>query len=231
MSASGTDVSLDGLNLPGDEPAAKSKFSLKGKKVQIGLLLLGVMAVEAGVLYIMLPRPSSAGAPAEEHTEEKAEEHHDEHAAAEPHDAHAEEAHAEAPAPAHGDGGHGGGHGGGGHGEAPAYGDNDTVEVPIDSFSCTNTLASPGSVMHLAFDLTATVTGANVERFTTAVGRNHKARIRQTVERVCRSATLEELSDPELSVLKRLIREEVNKLLRQTYIIDIVISDFKLIEQ
>ncbi len=47
---------------------------------------------------------------------------------------------------------------------------------------------------------------------------------------VPRSATREELEDPVHGTLKRLMKEEINKILGKSYIIDIIISDYQIRE-
>jgi flotillin len=42
----------------------------------------------------------------------------------------------------------------------------------------------------------------------------HTARIRQAVNKIVRSSSLEELNDPNLGTIKRLVREEINRLLK-----------------
>ena len=56
-------------------------------------------------------------------------------------------------------------------------------------------------------------------------------RVRQAVVKVARSSNREDLEDPNLSTMKRLIREEINKVLRKSFIIEVVISDFRTMEQ
>jgi hypothetical protein len=42
---------------------------------------------------------------------------------------------------------------------------------------------------------------------------------------------MEDLSDSSLSTLKRLAREEINRVLRQSYVVSIVFNDYKTIQQ
>lgn len=109
----------------------------------------------------------------------------------------------------------------------------DTAEVNIGTFSCTNNRASTGSI-HVTFDLVAIVSAgqaANFERAADGIKGVHKHRVRQAVIKVARSSNREDLSDPNLSTMKRLIREEINKVLQKSFIIEVVISDFKTMEQ
>ncbi|QDT39049.1 flagellar basal body-associated FliL family protein [Stratiformator vulcanicus] len=105
------------------------------------------------------------------------------------------------------------------------------VEAEVDNFSSTNSRAAPGSVIHLTFKLTALVAESQKTAFEQAANEDNKARVRQAVIKVARSASLEDLNDPSLTTFKRLIREEINKILRKSYIIEVVINDFKIMEQ
>jgi flagellar basal body-associated protein FliL len=120
-------------------------------------------------------------------------------------------------------------------GEDPDHGTTsdgpETVEVLVDSFSTTNSRAAPGSVIHLTFKLTAVVPSGQDVSFEHAANQHHNARVRQAVLKVARSASLEDLNDPNLTTVKRQLREEINKVLRKSYVTEVVISDFKTIEQ
>jgi hypothetical protein len=39
------------------------------------------------------------------------------------------------------------------------------------------------------------------------------------------------MNDPNLGTIKRLIREEINRLLQKTYVIEVVITDVRIMEQ
>ena len=105
---------------------------------------------------------------------------------------------------------------------------SDYIEEPINEFKCSNNQEE--SNLHLRFKVDAVVKKSEKLSFQEAV-KDRKARIRQTVEKIVRSASRDELNDPHLSTLKRLIREEVNKVLEKSFIIEAVIHDFSVIEQ
>jgi len=110
-----------------------------------------------------------------------------------------------------------------------AAGPDDSMEVPMGDFNCTNT-ATPGVVIHIDFKLSAVTTsgqGAALE----GLLKSHQARVRQVVNRIVRSSKLEDLNDPALGTIKRLIREEVNRLLRKSYVTEVIISDMRTVEQ
>lgn len=107
----------------------------------------------------------------------------------------------------------------------------DSVEVPIDEFSTTNGRAAPGSVIHTTFKLTAVVPMGQEIEFERLANQQNNGRVRQAVEKIVRSANLDDLNDPNLSTMKRQLREEINKILKKSYVSEIVISDFKMMEQ
>lgn len=109
--------------------------------------------------------------------------------------------------------------------------DPDSVEVEIDSFSISNSLAAPGSVIHVSFKLVATVANGQETTFGELVTKGKQARVRQAVIKVARSASLEDLQDPDLNVFKRQIKEEINKVLQKSYVNDVIISSFRTMEQ
>ena len=106
-----------------------------------------------------------------------------------------------------------------------------TKEVNIDKFNTTNSIAAPGSVIHVSFTLVAIVSADNVTSFETVVSDEKKWRVQQVVIKVVRSASLEDLNDPNLGTIKRLIREEINKVLGKSYVSNVVIGGYRTMEQ
>lgn len=115
--------------------------------------------------------------------------------------------------------------------ETPEAAASDIVEVVIDDFNVTNNKASTSSVIHITFKLVAIVSRGAEHEFKAAANEVHRARVRQAVVIVARSCSLADLDDPHLTSLKRQIREEINKVLRKSTVIEIVINDFKTMEQ
>lgn len=109
--------------------------------------------------------------------------------------------------------------------------EEDLVEVEIDSFNVTNGKAVPDSSVHVTFELVALVSARNRDEFDEAANKDHKARVRQAVVKVARSSGKEDLDDPNLMNMKRGMREQINKVLRTSYVVDVVIADFKTMEQ
>ncbi len=115
--------------------------------------------------------------------------------------------------------------------EAATVDKTDIVEVELGSFNSTNSKAVEGTDIHVSFTLSATVSSSNQESFEEAVKKIHPARVRQAVERVTRSSSIENLNDPDLDVLKRKIKEDVNKVLDLSYIDEVILSDYKTMHQ
>lgn len=177
----------------------------KGGMMKIIIIVVVVMLAEGVGLFFVLGKGSG-------HAETS------EHGGGDSHDAHAASD------------GHGGGHGGhGGHDAAPS--DSESAEVTLETFMTTNNKAAPGSIIHMTFRLVCIVATAQRTAFEHAANEEHRHRVRETILKVARSASMEDLSDPDLSTIKRLFREEINKVLRKSYVTEVVISDFKTIEQ
>jgi flagellar basal body-associated protein FliL len=109
--------------------------------------------------------------------------------------------------------------------------DEELVEVEVHSFSVTNTTAAADTVIHISFKVHALLASDQEDEFKNKVTSSHKVRVRESVETIFRSATMEDLSDSSLSTLKRLAREEINRVLRQSYVVSIVFNDYKTIQQ
>ncbi|MCA9093118.1 MAG: hypothetical protein KDA68_06500 [Planctomycetaceae bacterium] len=107
----------------------------------------------------------------------------------------------------------------------------DLVEVNIGTdFNCTNGKAHEGAVIHVNFKVVALVNKNEEVNFKDAV-KAADARIKEAVMIVARQADTEALNDPNLGSIKRLIREQINKILKKSYIREIVISEYSLIER
>jgi hypothetical protein len=112
-----------------------------------------------------------------------------------------------------------------------AEADDEFVEVDLDSFNFTNNRVNPGSVVHISFKVVALVAKPQEIKFRDLATKTNKSRVRQVVERIVRSSELDDLNDPNLSTIKRLLREDINKVLARSFISEIVIHDYRLMEQ
>jgi len=105
-----------------------------------------------------------------------------------------------------------------------------SAEVSLGDFNCTNSTAAPGVVIHVDFKLYAVTTSQQASQLEQQV-KSHQARVRQIVNKIVRSSSLEDLNDPNLGTIKRLVREEINRLLQKSLISEVVISDIRTMEQ
>jgi uncharacterized protein HemX len=106
-----------------------------------------------------------------------------------------------------------------------------TAEVSIDNFSVTNNIAEPGATIHVTFNLVALVEQGAASDFEAMVKENNKARVKQAVIEVVRKSSLTDLNDPQLSTMKRMMKEAINKVLKKSYIIETVISEYRTMTQ
>lgn len=113
---------------------------------------------------------------------------------------------------------------------AEAASSNETVEVTVGDFICSNGSASPGNILHVTCKVVAIAAGNQSSTLEHQL-QAHQARVRQAVSKILRSSNLEELHDPNVGTIKRLIREELNRLMRKSLIIEIVVTDIRVIEQ
>lgn len=107
---------------------------------------------------------------------------------------------------------------------------DDTVEVEIGKFNCTNSKAGIDVSVHVNFTLYAEVQASNEQPFRDAKDK-YEARIRDIVNRVARSASRDDLNDPALDTIKREFREEINRIVRKLYIIQVHIPDWQTMER
>ena len=109
--------------------------------------------------------------------------------------------------------------------------EEELVEVEVHDFSVTNTIAATDTVVHISFKVHALLAIDQETGFKEKITASHKVRVRESIETIFRSATMEDLTDSSLSTLKRLVREEINRVLRQSYVVSIVFNDYKTIQQ
>lgn len=114
------------------------------------------------------------------------------------------------------------------HGDGDAEGE--FAEVPMGDFSFSNGTAAPGMIIHVDFKLSAVATSKQASSLDAQL-KLHQARVRQAVNKIVRMSSLEELNDPNLATIKRLIREDINRLLRKSYVLEVVITDVRTMEQ
>lgn len=104
------------------------------------------------------------------------------------------------------------------------------VELAIGTgFNVTNTKAAPGTTINVDFKIVSLISEKDHGTFEEKL-HSHDGRIHQSIMKVIRSSSLDDLSDPNLTNLRRLIREEINKILRGDFVGEIVFSEFSYME-
>jgi hypothetical protein len=109
-------------------------------------------------------------------------------------------------------------------------GSREYSEVLLGEFSFSNRSAVPGLIIHVDFNLAAVVLRRQASTLESQA-KYHRGRIREAVNAIVRNSTLEELNDPNLATLKRLIRQEINRLLDNRLVHEVVINDIRIMEQ
>lgn len=118
-------------------------------------------------------------------------------------------------------------HHGGGEGDAA---EGEFAEVTLGDYSFSNSTAVPGIIIHVDFKLSAVATTKMASSLEAQL-KIHQMRVREKVNKIVRSSNLDELNDPNLGTIKRLIKEDINRLLRKSYVIEVIITDMRVMEQ
>ncbi|HEY3967834.1 MAG TPA: flagellar basal body-associated FliL family protein [Planctomycetaceae bacterium] len=108
--------------------------------------------------------------------------------------------------------------------------EEEIAEISLGEFSFSNTAAVPGIILHVDFKLTALASTRQSSTLESQFRWNQE-RIREAVNKIVRSSSYDELNEPNLGTLKRLIREELNRVLAKDLINEIVINDIRVLEQ
>jgi len=107
----------------------------------------------------------------------------------------------------------------------------ETVEVAFDTFQVYNGSAYAGRRLYVEFKLTVVVAQSQEVAFDQAASKKHKASVKQAVQEVVSSSNQTELNDPRLSVIRRRIKEEINKVLRKSFVSNVILTDYRVSEQ
>jgi hypothetical protein len=121
-------------------------------------------------------------------------------------------------------------------GEAGARGEDShaqksdsVVEVEIGSFSV-SVEPDDAQMWNISFKLNATVAESAQSQFGDASER-YKARLRQAVVKVVRMSSIKDLRDPQLDLMKREMKSQLNNVLPEPYIQEIVVSEIRVMQQ
>ncbi|MEX0587001.1 MAG: flagellar basal body-associated FliL family protein [Pirellulales bacterium] len=127
----------------------------------------------------------------------------------------------------HADDNHHDNHGGAEHSSA---GGTEGIEVPLGEFNVTSFQPQANSTLRISFQLYAT-TSLDDEYELKKMLEENKHRVREQILIIARSATIEDLTDPMLTLIKRKVSEKVNRLIGKPLVRGAVFSDFSYFEQ
>lgn len=113
--------------------------------------------------------------------------------------------------------------------EDPA--DVETVEVDVGTFPVSNHNAPPGTHRQISFQLYAVVAENQATTFEQLAKKKLYGAVYDKVQTAVSKANLEELSDPGKVILKKRIREEINKVLGKSYVRDVHLIKFSIYTQ
>lgn len=104
------------------------------------------------------------------------------------------------------------------------------TEVDLWQYSITSYQASTNVTLHIDFSLYGTVDNDDAGEFARLLEENQH-RFRNQVITIIRSATLTDLSDPGLGLIKRKILTTTNRTFGKNILKEVVFSDFSFYEQ
>lgn len=111
-----------------------------------------------------------------------------------------------------------------------APGDTDHIEVDLGDFRVSSFQTSTNITLRIEFKLHATVLASQQPEFERLFGLR-KNRIRDLVNSVIREASMNDLNEPGLGLIKRKVLETVNQSLGQPLLQSIVFGEFTFTEQ
>jgi flagellar basal body-associated protein FliL len=115
--------------------------------------------------------------------------------------------------------------------QAPAEETKKTeLEVDLGNYMVTSYQPLSGTTLRIDFHLYGTVSEEAHPVFSTLKEEND-ARLREQVNVIVRSASLADLTDPGLGLIKRRILEKINSILGKPLVKEVVISDFSFMGQ
>jgi flagellar basal body-associated protein FliL len=103
------------------------------------------------------------------------------------------------------------------------------VEVEVGSFSV-SVEPDDAQMWNVSFKLFATIASDAQSHFADASER-YKARLRQAVVEVVRRSSIKDLRDPQLSLMKRELKSQLNNVLPEPHIQEVVVSEIRVMQQ
>ena len=103
-------------------------------------------------------------------------------------------------------------------------------EVEIGQFSVSVEFED-GIVWNVAFKLFAGVSPDKRAEVEACFNDSHKARVKQAVVKVVRMSNIKDIRDPELDLLKRNLKAEINNVLPQRYVQQVIVAEIRTMQQ
>jgi hypothetical protein len=103
------------------------------------------------------------------------------------------------------------------------------VEVEVGSFSV-SVEPDDAQMWNVSFKLFATV-GTDVQGHFADASERFKARLRQAVVKVVRMSSIKDLRDPQLELMKREMKSQLNNVMPEPYIQEVVVSEIRVMQQ
>ncbi len=113
--------------------------------------------------------------------------------------------------------------------ETHAQKSENVVEVEVGSFSV-SVEPDDAQMWNISFKLYATIASDAQSQFGDASER-YKARLRQAVVKVVRMSSIKDLRDPQLELMKRELKSQLNNVLPEPYIQEVVVSEIRVMQQ
>ncbi|HEV8001649.1 MAG TPA: flagellar basal body-associated FliL family protein [Planctomycetaceae bacterium] len=122
------------------------------------------------------------------------------------------------------------GEGGGTHAdESHSQKSENLVEVEVGSFSV-SVEPDDAQMWNVSFKLFATIASDAQSHFADA-SEKYKARLRQAVVAVVRRSSIKDLRDPQLDLMKRELKSQLNNVMPEPYIQEVIVSEIRVMQQ
>jgi flagellar basal body-associated protein FliL len=103
------------------------------------------------------------------------------------------------------------------------------VEVEVGSFSV-SVEPDDAQMWNVSFKLFATV-GTDAQGHFADASDRFKARLRQAVVKVVRMSSIKDLRDPQLELMKRELKSQMNNVMPEPYIQEVIVSEIRVMQQ
>lgn len=117
--------------------------------------------------------------------------------------------------------------------EEAKEGEGEQVEVDLEEFRVTYYQPASDTTFRISFHLYGIIEAAEEaeKKEFEEILKANKARMREQVNVIVRSAEIPELTDPTLGLIKRRILDKINRILGKPLLKDVIFSDISFVEQ